>query len=165
MTWTDEDTWYDRIDTAGAVYGSLLAASVVVGQSPLQESVRPRDLALVLLTTGAVFWITHVYARSLAHAVDGRIDRTSLLHSARQESPILLAAVPPAAAALVASAFGLSHSAAAWWAFVTALVGQVGWAVAATRQAGASLRVTVIWVAVNLVLGVALIVLKVAVSH
>jgi hypothetical protein len=165
MTWTDADTWYDRIDTAGAVYGSLLAASVVVGQSPLQESVRPRDLALVLLATGAVFWIMHVYARSLAHAVDGRIGRTSLLHSARQESPILLAAVPPAAAALVVAAFGQSHTSAAWWAFVTALVGQVGWAVAATRQAGASLRVTLIWVAVNLVLGVALVVLKVAVSH
>jgi hypothetical protein len=165
MTWTDADTWYDRIDTAGAVYGSLLAASVVVGQSPLQESVRPRDLALVLLATGAVFWIMHVYARSLAHAVDGRIGRTSLLHSARQESPILLAAVPPAAAALVVAAFGLSHTSAAWWAFVTALVGQVGWAVAATRQAGASLRITLIWVAVNLVLGVALVVLKVAVSH
>jgi len=165
MTWTDADAWYDRIDTAGAVYGSLLAASVVVGQSPLQESVRPRDLALVLLATGAVFWIMHVYARSLAHAVDGLIGRASLLHSARQESPILLAAVPPAAAALVAAAFGLSDTSAAWWAFVTALVGQVGWAVAATRQAGASLRITLIWVAVNLVLGVALVVLKVAVSH
>lgn len=162
---TEIDTWYDRIDTAGAVYGSLLAASVVVGQAPLQELIKPVDLALVLLATGAVFWIMHVYARSIAHAVDGRIGRASLLHSARQESPILLAAAPPAAAALTASAFGLSHTAAAWWAFVTALVGQVGWTVAATRQAGATFRVTLIWVAVNFGLGLVLVALKVAVSH
>jgi hypothetical protein len=165
MTITDTDTWYERIDVAGAVYGSLLAASVIIGQSPLQEAVQPPDLALLLVATGAVFWIMHVYARTIGHAADGRVHRAALLASIRQESPILLAALPPAAAALIAAAFGASDAAAAWWAFLTALAGQVGWAVAATRQLRAPVHVTIVWTALNLCLGLLLVVLKVAVGH
>ena len=93
------------MDATGAVYGSLLAASVVVGQAPLQESVPPVDLAVILLATGAVFWLVHVYSRTLGHyVIDGRFHRHRLAHVMREESPIILAAIPPAVAALVVGA-------------------------------------------------------------
>ncbi|HEY9349284.1 MAG TPA: hypothetical protein VIP75_01235, partial [Acidothermales bacterium] len=68
--------WHERLDATGAVYGSLLAASVIVGQAPLKESVPSVELAVILLATGLVFWLIHVYSRSLGHyVVDGRFHR------------------------------------------------------------------------------------------
>jgi hypothetical protein len=157
--------WHERIDATGAVYGSLLAASVVVAQAPLEEDVPPVELAIILLATGLVFWLVHVYSRSMGHlVVHGRLDRGRLAHTMREESPIMLAAVPPAAAALLAGAIG-EAPAAAWSAFIVALVGQLVWAVIAAREAGAPPRTVVASVLVNLVLGLILVALKVFIGH
>jgi hypothetical protein len=157
--------WHERLDATGAVYGSLLAASVVVGQAPLQESVPPVDLAVILLATGAVFWLVHVYSRTLGHyVIDGRFHRHRLAHVMREESPIILAAIPPALAALIVGAIG-NASAAAWWAFFVAIAGQVIWAIVAAREAGQPSIGVFLAAAVNLGLGLVLVALKVAISH
>jgi hypothetical protein len=157
--------WHERLDATGAVYGSLLAASVVVGQAPLQESVPPVELAVILLATGTVFWLVHVYSRTLGHyVIDGRFHRHRLAHVMREESPILLAAIPPAVAALVVGAIS-NASAAAWWAFFVAIAGQVIWAIVAAREAGQPPIGVVLAAAVNLGLGLLLVALKVAISH
>ena len=165
MTSQTGSRWHERLDATGAVYGSLLAASVVVGQAPLQESVPPVDLAVILLATGAVFWLVHVYARTLGHyVIDGRFHRHRLAHVMREESPIILAAIPPALAALIVGAIGNS-SAAAWWAFFVAIAGQVIWAIVAAREAGQPPIGVFLAAAVNLGLGLVLVALKVAISH
>jgi hypothetical protein len=157
--------WHQRLDATGAVYGSLLAASVIVGQAPLQEYVPPVELAIILLATGLVFWLVHVYSRSLGHyVVDGRIHRHRLAHIMREESPIILAAIPPSAAALLAGTF-TEASAAAWWAFLVALAGQLIWAVVAAREAGQPPIGIAVAVVVNLLLGLVLVALKVWISH
>jgi hypothetical protein len=157
--------WHERLDATGAVYGSLLAASVVVGQAPLQESVPPVELAVILLATGAVFWLVHVYSRTLGHyVIDGRFHRHRLAHVMREESPIILAAIPPAVAALVVGAVG-NASSAAWWAFFVAIAGQVVWAIVAAREAGQPPIGVFLAAAVNLGLGLVLVALKVAISH
>jgi hypothetical protein len=157
--------WHERIDAAGAVYGSLLAASVIVGQAPLKEAVPPGQLAVILLATGGVFWLVHVYARSVRHYVaDGRVTREALAETMREESPIIVAAIPPALTALVAGALARPE-AVAWWAFLVALAGQLVWAVVATREAGAPIKVVVGSVIVNLVLGLVMVALKVFVGH
>jgi len=157
--------WHERLDATGAVYGSLLAASVVVGQAPLQESVPSVELAVILLATGAVFWLVHVYARTLGHyVIDGRFHRHRLAHVMREESPIILAAIPPAVAALVVGAVS-DASAAAWWAFFVAIAGQVVWAIVAAREAGQPSIGIFLAAAVNLGLGLVLVALKVAISH
>ena len=165
MTSQTGSRWHERLDATGAVYGSLLAASVVVGQAPLQESVPPVDLAVILLATGAVFWLVHVYSRTLGHyVIDGRFHRHRLAHVMREESPIILAAIPPAVAALVVGAIG-NASAAAWWAFFVAIAGQVIWAIVAAREAGQPPIGVFLAAAVNLGLGLVLVALKVAISH
>jgi len=157
--------WHERLDATGAVYGSLLAASVVVGQAPLQESVPPVELAVILLATGAVFWLVHVYSRTLGHyVIDGRFHRHRLAHVMREESPIILAAIPPAVAALVVGAIS-NASSAAWWAFFVAIAGQVVWAIVAAREAGQPRIGVFLAAAVNLGLGLVLVALKVAISH
>ena len=165
MTSQTGSKWHERLDATGAVYGSLLAASVVVGQAPLQESVPPVELAIILLATGAVFWLVHVYSRTLGHyVIDGRFHRHRLAHAMREESPIILAAIPPAVAALVVGAIG-NASAAAWWAFFVAIAGQVIWAIVAAREAGQPPIGVFLAAAVNLGLGLVLVALKVAISH
>jgi hypothetical protein len=157
--------WHERLDATGAVYGSLLAASVIVGQAPLKETVPPVELAIILLATGAVFWLVHVYSRTLGHyVVDGRFHRHRLAHVMREESPIILAAIPPAAAALLAGAIG-DASSAAWWAFIVAIAGQVVWAVVAAREAGQPPIGVFFAVVINLALGLVMVALKVFIGH
>jgi hypothetical protein len=96
--------------------------------------------------------------------IDGRFHRHRLAHVMREESPIILAAIPPALAALIVGAIG-NASAAAWWAFFVAIAGQVIWAIVAAREAGQPSIGVFLAAAVNLGLGLVLVALKVAISH
>jgi hypothetical protein len=93
-----------RIDYTGAVYGWLLAASVVAGTGPRHGGAPPGELAALLVGTGLVFWMAHSYAR----LVGARLHWTRLTwHEvrvvARHEWPLAGAAFPAAAVAV----FGL----------------------------------------------------------
>ena len=52
----------------GAIYGSLLAASVVVGAAG-DTGTRPLLLAALLLATGVVFWLAHAYSRLVGERI------------------------------------------------------------------------------------------------
>ncbi|MGW7328256.1 hypothetical protein ACWGIU_06495 [Streptomyces sp. NPDC054840] len=153
-----------RGDYSGAVYGSLLAASVVVGAGTLGKFPR-LELAALLLGTGVVFWAAHVFSRlfgvRMVHHLSWRVVRST----AREERPIIKAAVPPAVAAAIAPLFGLGPQGIVWLALLVALVGQVGWATVAAARAGASRRMMMLAGAINLFLGVLIVLLKVALQH
>ncbi|WP_310718855.1 hypothetical protein [Streptomyces lydicus] len=154
-----------RVDYSGAVYGSLLAASVVVGAGALGPSPW-LQLALLLLCTGAVFWAAHVFARLFGARVVGQdLNRAEIRRVCADERPIVEAAVPPAAAAALAGQLGLDYDGAAWLALAVALAGQVGWAMAATLRAGASRRLVLAAGVVNMLLGLLIVVLKAALQH
>lgn len=156
----------ERADYAGAVYGSLLAASVVVGASPRQEPASAPTLIALLLATGLVFWLAHVYASLAGDRQHGlRVNWPEIRSVGRREWPLAQAAVPPAAAAFACWAAGLSDGAAAWTALFTALGGQVGWTVAAWRRADAGVRLIVVSGMVNLALGLLIVALKVVLTH
>jgi hypothetical protein len=153
-------------DYTGAIYGSLLAASVVAGTSPGQRPPRPLELIVVLLATGIVFWLAHVYAQLGGDRLAGAsLSRKEVRVAAAREWPIVQAAVPPALAAGIGALLGLSDSGAAWLALLVAVAGQLGWALYAAAKAGATGRVMVASGVVNLVLGLLIVLLKVAVSH
>ncbi|MFE0581864.1 hypothetical protein [Streptomyces sp. NPDC058874] len=153
-----------RGDYTGAVYGSLLAASVVVGAGTLGPFPR-LQLVVLLLGTGIVFWAAHVFARLFGARLAGRLSWTVIRSTAREERPIIEAAVPPAAAAAITPLFGLGPQGIAWLALLVALAGQVGWATVAARRAGASRRLMVIAGAVNLFLGLLIVLLKAGLQH
>jgi len=153
-------------DYAGAIYGSLLAASVVAGTSPRREPPRPVELIVLLLATGIVFWLAHVFAQLGGDRLAGSfLSWNEVRVAAAREWPIAQAAVPPAAAAGIGALLGLSDSGAAWLALLVAVAGQLGWALYVAAKAGATSRAMIASGAVYLVLGMLIVLLKVALSH
>lgn len=153
-------------DYTGGVYGSLLAASVVVGAGSLGSFPRA-ELVLLLLLTGVVFWIAHVHAQLFGARLARRtaLDRGTVLRVCRDEWPIVNAAVPPAAAVALSPLLGLDVKGAVWLALSVAVAGQVGWSVAAARRVGAPRRLMAGTALVNLVLGLLIITFKIVLKH
>ena len=154
-----------RADYTGGVYGSMLAASVIVGAGALGDFPR-LELVLLLLLTGVAFWIAHVHAQLFgARLAQHSLDRRVVLHVCRDEWPIVKAAVPPAVAIAVSPLLGLDVPGALWLALAVAVAGQVCWSAAAARSAGASWRMVTVTASVNLLLGLLIISFKIFLKH
>ncbi|WP_190014594.1 hypothetical protein [Streptomyces lucensis] len=152
-------------DYTGGVYGSMLAASVVIGAGTLGSFPR-LELALLLLLSGVAFWVAHVHAQLFgARLAQQSLDRHVVLHVCRDEWPIVKAAVPPALAVVVSPLLVPDVAGAVWLALAVAVTGQVGWSVAAARRAGASASQMVLTASVNLVLGLLIISFKIFLKH
>jgi hypothetical protein len=158
-----------RPNYSGAIYGSLLAGSVVVGAAAGSSGdyhVGPLQLAVLLVATGLVFWLAHAYAALVGDRIHHvSLSRAEIRRVARHEWPLLQAALPAAAAALLVGLLGGSDAATAWAALAVAIAGQVGWATVATLRAGASGPLVLVTALVNLVLGLLIVILKTALHH
>lgn len=152
----------ERTEYGGAVYGSLLAASVVVGSVADGTPLQAGNLIVVLISTGVVFWLAHLYAQAVSQRAPLTWQR--LRDAGRLEWPVAQAAFPPAIAAAFASALGMPDGLAAWAAVVVAVTSQVGWAVAAALSTRSPMGVVVLSGLTNLVLGLAIVVLKALVA-
>ncbi|MER5352240.1 hypothetical protein ABT093_18170 [Kitasatospora sp. NPDC002551] len=152
-----------RTDYAGAVYGSMLAASVIAASSV--DGPHPRfSLILLLVVTGLVFWAAHVYAHVAGQREAGRqVSRRQVVEVGRHEWPIVEAAALPALAVLVSPWLGTREN--AWLALGVAVAQQVGWASLGARRAGAAPRQVLAEAVVNLLLGLVIVAAKVAVGH
>ncbi|MFF0548391.1 MULTISPECIES: hypothetical protein [unclassified Streptomyces] len=151
-------------DYSGAVYGSMLAASVVVGAGAPGQFPR-LELIVLLLGTGIVFWAAHVFARLFGARMVQRLSWQAVRETSKEERPIIKAAVPPALAVAVSPWFGLGGHGTVWLALIVALVGQIGWATVAASRAGASRRMMALAGVINLFLGLLIVLLKVGISH
>jgi hypothetical protein len=152
-------------DYTGGVYGSMLAASVVIGAGALGAFPR-LQLVLLLLLTGLVFWIGHVHAQLFgARLAQQPLDRRTVLRVCRDEWPIVKAALPPAVAVAISPLLGLDVQGAVWLALSVAVAGQVGWSVAAARRAGASWRLMTATALINLLLGLLILSFKIILTH
>ncbi len=152
-------------DYTGAVYGSLLAASVVAGAGTLGAFPR-LEMILLLLGTGLVFWAAHVYARLFgARAVFRTMSGAEVRSAFAEEWPIVKAAVPPAVAVAVGPWLGLGPQGTAWLALAVAVAGQVGWAATAAVKIGAPFRMVVFTSVINLLLGLVIVAMKAVLHH
>lgn len=149
-------------DYSSAVYGSVLAATVVVSSGDLRA---PGVLALLLIVSGVVFWFAHVYAATVA-GVHGGWQVGALRAGLRHEWPVAFAAVPPAIAAIVCGSLpNISVTDGVWAALAVAIVEQQLWGYAAVRKArlsGSALTKTIL---LNIAMGLIIVALKVAISH
>jgi hypothetical protein len=159
----------DRPNYTGAVYGSLLAGSVVVGAGAGAGGnyyLSPLRLAAVLVATGLVFWLAHGYARLVGEQVHhAALSWREIRWVARHEWPLFQTMLPPVAAALLFGLLGASDAAAAWAALTAAIIEQVGWATFITLRTGASKPLVLVSVLVYLVLGLLIVALKAALHH
>ncbi|WP_327232579.1 hypothetical protein OG349_00155 [Streptomyces sp. NBC_01317] len=154
-----------RTDYAGALYGSLLTASVIATAGAVGDFPR-LQVAVLLLVTGLVFWAAHVYARLVGERQIGRrVSWAETRRVGRHERPIFEAALLPAAAVAVSPLLGLGLTGAGWLALAVALAQLVAWAFLGALRAGASRTQAGIESIVNLVLGLILVAAKAALGH
>ncbi|MGW7583008.1 hypothetical protein ACWGKU_14450 [Kitasatospora sp. NPDC054768] len=152
-----------RTDYAGAVYGSMLAASVIAASS-LTEPHPRLSLILLLVITGIVFWIAHVYALVAGEREAGhQVTWSQVREVGRHEWPLVEASALPALAVLVSPWLGAGEN--AWLALGVAVAQQVAWATLGARRAGASSGQILAEGVVNLLLGLVIVAAKVAVGH
>jgi hypothetical protein len=150
----------------GFIYGTILVLAVISAGAKAYPR-EAAEIAALVATTSIVFWLAHVYARAVAESIahDRRISLAELGHLARREGTMVAAAVP-STAALLLGAFGfISTKAAVWTAFGLGLGLLVveGFIFARVERLGRLGTFAI--VATNLVLGTALVGLKVIVSH
>lgn len=150
-----------QADYTSAVYGSVVAGTVIVTAGPAN----PVTLAIMIVVGGIVFWLAHVYALTVAN-VHGGWEFGAIRKGLRKEWPVAFAAIPPALAALTAAIFAdISPTDGAWIAVVVAIVEQQLWGYLAVRRSGLTGMAMVRTITLNVVIGIVVVVLKIAVGH
>ena len=104
-------------DTAGGIYGTIVATSVVVGLSK-DPALTPGQALLILVVTTTVFMLAKVYALSLSErATLGTLSSWSrAAELVRYEWPMLRAAAPAAIAIVLWWAGACGRSTGLWLA-------------------------------------------------
>jgi hypothetical protein len=124
-------------------------------------------IALLLAVTAVVFWLAHVYAHSLAHVVarDEHLSLGELRTIGRHESSIIEAALPPLAAVLLAAVGLISTKAGVWIAYGLGLAVLMASGLIFARVERLGWLATLLVIALNVALGLALVALKLVVTH
>ena len=150
----------------GFIYGTILVLAVIVAGAKAFEHEAGHIAGLVAVTV-LVFWLAHVYADALAHAVasDQHLSFADVRRIAHREASMLEAAVPPLVALLLGALGVVSTKLAVWVAFGLGLVVLCAQGITFARVERMGRVGTLAVVAANLGLGVALVGLKLLVSH
>ena len=155
-----------RATIAGTVYGTVIVLAVLVAGGKAAEQSLWRLVGIVT-TSVLVLWMAHVYAHALGASVqvDRRLDAAELREIAGRELAMPLAAVAPAAALVLGATGLLAGRTSFWLAFGVgiATLGVQGLRYARVERLGAA--GTVVAVAINLGLGLVLVIFEVVVSH
>jgi hypothetical protein len=151
---------------AGFIYGTIVALSVLVGGARAFPD-SPGRVAALVTATCAIFWFAHVYAHALGHSVAHRehLSLGELGFIARREWSIVEAAVPLVVALLIGAVGILSASTAFWTAFAAGLVVLAVQALVFARVEELRWPATLLVLTINLGLGLALVGLKLALTH
>ncbi len=155
-----------RQTIAGTVYGTIVVLSVVTAGAQAFER-DPWSLVGIAGVTVLVFWVAHVYSQGLGESlnVGRRLRTTDLAAIARGESSILLSAVLPVAM-LVLGALGLfGHSTALWLAVGAGVATLSVQGVRYAQLERLSRAGTALTIAVNLALGLVIVLLKALLAH
>lgn len=147
----------DGGDAASAVYGTILAASVLVA-----VEAGPGMTLGAVLATGFVFWLAHVHVAVMRGVVQGgeHVDLRRVRHAMVEEWPLVQASISPALPLVLALAGVIGTQAAIDIGLVICLVGLIAWGFVVSRAARLTRRQTALAVGINAGLGVLMILLK-----
>jgi len=151
---------------AGLIYGTILVLSVVIAGAKAYPD-NPGRVAVLVTVTAVVFWLAHVYAFSLGHAVANRehLSFHEVRHIAWRERTIVGATIPPVVVLLLGWLGVFKDSTAFWGALVVGLVVLASQGILFARIERLGPLATLVVVALNVGLGGLLILLKVVVTH
>jgi hypothetical protein len=150
---------------AGTVYGTIVVLGILAAgaESP---SIDAWELDVLMSGTVIVLWIAHVYAHGIAESVRAGtpLDGEALEALARREVSIVLAAVGPAIALLLGAVGVLGDENAVWLALAISLVTLALQGLRYARATALRGRETLVIVAINVMLGLVIVGLKVLVE-
>jgi hypothetical protein len=150
-------------DVSSAIYGTLLVTVLVAAQARADADVRL--VGLVIAVGVLVFWLTDVWAGIVGLGVRGPLSRERVIEVAREESPMLLAALPPILALAVAPLGWATVDAALNLALAVAVIQLFLWGLAVGFATGRGWGIALLVGLVDLVLGLVIVGLKLAVIH
>jgi hypothetical protein len=150
-------------DVSSAIYGSLLVTVLVAAQARSDADVRL--VGVVVLVGVFVFWLTDVWAGIVGLRIRGPVTRAEVVEVAREESPMLLAALPPVVALAVAPLGLATTDTALNLALAVAVVQLFLWGLAVGLAVGRGWATAIGVGLVDLLLGLVIVGLKLAVLH
>ena len=150
---------------AGTLYGTLVVMATVTASS--EGHVPALQLTLIVVATVLVLWLAHVYAFSIAESIqeNRRVDPAVMLEVARRQLSIALAAVGPVAALCLGVVGALPELSSIYLALCVGLAILLVQGVRYSRVARHPPRRAALSIVVNLSLGIAIVLLEVAVWH
>ena len=145
-------------DAASAVYGTILAASILIASAGGAGTV-----FLTVIGTGIVFWLAHAHVAVMRRVVrhGEHIDAHKIRKVLTEEWPLVQASLSPAAPLILAMLGIIGETTAADIGILICFVGLIAWGIVVARAARLSRRHTTLAVGINVALGLLLIVLKV----
>jgi hypothetical protein len=146
-----------------AIYGSLLVTTLIAVQ--WRYDAVPELIALSLVVSVAVFWLTHVWSRLMDRRVRGPVGRHEAVDLARREAPMLSAVVAPGIILGLWRTASLTVDAAIGIALAASIAQLFLWGLAVGRAAHASWFRAVLVGLVDCSMGVAIVAFKVLVIH
>lgn len=151
------------VDLSAPVYGSLLVTTLLAVQN--QAGASPESVALTLLIGVGVFWLTEVWSELVNRRVRGPITWRATVRVARDESPMLSAAVIPALLLATAELGLVTVDQAINLALAAAVAQLFVWGLVVGRALHRGWAVTLVVAFVDLGLGLLIVALKAAVLH
>jgi hypothetical protein len=148
---------------APAIYGGLLVTALIAVQ--WQSTASAELIAISILVSVFVFWLSHVWAEVVDHAVNSSVSREQVLQIAWAEAPMLSAALPPSVTIFVAQLLGVPVDDAIGLALLVSIVQLFLWGLAIGRALNRGRGIVLVTAAVECALGVLLAGLKVVVVH
>ena len=154
----------DRI--ASTVFGTITAMATVAAYGRAFPD-EPWTVEELVLTTAVVLWLAHLYTHALSESISERhaLRFAEIRRIAGREVGILLAAVPPSVALLLGALGVLDETTSIWLALALSLgiLALEGVRYARIESLGA--WATFVAVAMNLGLGLLVVLLKIFVLH
>jgi hypothetical protein len=151
---------------AGTVYGTIIVlATITAGASAFQDDLW--RLCVVIAASVLVVWVAHVYSHGLGQSLHmrRRLTWSEFMAIARREYAIPLAAVLPLISLILGAAGVLEGTTAVWLALGIGVATLTLEGLSYARLERLNLTATLATVAVNLALGLTIVVLKALVAH
>jgi len=154
-----------RWGIAGSVYGTIVVMGTLTAGSAA-GTLRTGELAVVTAGTVIVLWLAHVYSHSLGESLERErtITRGEFAEIARRELAIPLAAVAPIAMLVLGAADLVRESRAVWIALAIGVLTLAAQGLRYARAERLGQTGTVVAVAANTALGLAIVAMKALVA-
>jgi hypothetical protein len=152
-------------DVASTVYGTVVAMATLTAAFATED--HPATLAVVVVSSTVVLWLAHIHAHLIGESLTTgrRISRADVRRMARAQAGIVLAAVPATACLLLGATGLLRENTAVVLAFAAGVAVLTIAGIRYSRLEHLSGKPRLLVIAVNVGLGLLIVLLKATVAH